>query len=253
MIASELEAALGQLLNVVGLPSEGPNVALINAALDRAQAALGVCDSARRGSRDAQASLQDVDRVRALLAAEVGEVPPCAACGNADPEVPRALCLGAGARRSACLDGQGCLARQSGRPIKTYHELIQHFEDLGSEPCSECDWSLNEIRDYVNIVVAAKEVVKLIAGAQKAGSELVAAVAALEVTSRARSARLADEDAVAEVAEGSTTPLNPNMIECPECGAAADALCMDADGENPRDCHEKRLGAAGWPGKSETE
>ena len=134
------------------------------------------------------------ERVRALLAAEVGEVAPCAACGNVDSAVPRALFVRAGARVSSCLDGHGCLARQGGaRPITTYHELVQHFEDLGAEPCSECDWSLNEIRDYVNIVVAAKEAVRLkvvvdwrVAGAQKAWTELAEAVARYEVGAQAR-------------------------------------------------------------------
>ena len=51
------------------------------------------------------------------------------------------------------------LLRQ-GRPATPYHALVQHFEDLGAEPCSECDYSLNEIRDFVNIVLAARDLVR---------------------------------------------------------------------------------------------
>jgi hypothetical protein len=42
--------------------------------------------------------------------------------------------------------------------IKTMADLVAHFEDLGSEPCEECGYTLNELRDYVHEVLALRKV-----------------------------------------------------------------------------------------------
>ena len=61
---------------------------------------------------EAKAQPFHIDRVRAKL--DAGEAPPCGACGMAYPDVPRAV-FGrtGGGWRAACLDGEGCLARQA--------------------------------------------------------------------------------------------------------------------------------------------
>lgn len=42
-----------------------------------------------------------------------------------------------------------------------YKELVAEFQALGDEPCSECGYTLNEIRDYVHELLALRKVVEL--------------------------------------------------------------------------------------------
>src|SRR6185369_803353 len=48
--------------------------------------------------------------------------------------------------------------RATPKPIRSMSELVSHFEDLGNEPCGECGYALNELRDYVHEVLALRKV-----------------------------------------------------------------------------------------------
>lgn len=71
----------------------------------------------------------------------------------------RRTALAYAADDASLVDLANAAKRFSLRPVTPFHALVQCFEDLGAEPCVECGYALNEIRDYVNIVVAAKDLV----------------------------------------------------------------------------------------------
>lgn len=50
------------------------------------------------------------------------------------------------------------VSRSENPEARAIRVMAKEFEKLGEEPCSECGWSLNEIRDYVHEVLALRKV-----------------------------------------------------------------------------------------------